>query len=75
MHRRRGKLFSWLTDWAVRLSRRHDPTPQALAHARSRDFSSNTSRIGVRFTDFLRNRLRTRWLRIRRPDPPADHPE
>lgn len=54
---------AWLALLAWRTSRRLSPTPEDVARF---DFPSQVRGRGVRLTEWLRDRLRPGWLRVRR---------
>ncbi len=64
----RRRLFALLTDWAIRLRPAVRDPAEFQKLAREAEWPANTRRFGVRITDFLRDRLRRRWLRIHRDD-------
>jgi hypothetical protein len=66
MRSRRQKLYVWLADWAVLLSANRMNHKEVAERMRRLSFDNNVTRMGVRMTDFLRDRLRRRWLRIRK---------
>ena len=57
----------WLTclNWAIR-ARTKEKAP--TADAETPDWTHSTSRIGVRFTERLRDLWRPRWLNLHRKD-------
>jgi len=59
MNRSRRRWFSFLTDWTIRLSRAR-PDEESI---QQQDYVTNTARWRLRMTDFLRNRLRIKWLK------------
>ena len=64
----RQSLFSWLTDWAIRLApNRADPADK---ERRARRFTFRQTIAGwpLRMTTFLRDRLRPKWLSVKRND-------
>jgi len=57
-----------LADLAIRFSS-HQPEGHELRRQMNRwSFHVDMSRLGLRMTTFLRDRLRSRWLRIKRND-------
>lgn len=66
MNRRRRHFFSWLTDRVIALSpNRMDGAERARRLGRF-DYVSNVARWPLRMTEHLRDRLRTKWLTLRR---------
>jgi len=60
------KWYSFLADLAIRLHVRR-PGPEEIAdRARRAEFDANVSRFPLRITQFLRDRLRMRWMRIQK---------
>ena len=65
----RRAWFSILADTAIRMGQ-SAPIGEELRRAVSRDaLNADTRRWPLRMTEFLRNRLRSRWLRLRREIP------
>lgn len=65
MSRLRRSLLSWLIDVRVRAASNRMDRAELEARARHLSFESDTGRLGVRVTEFLRDRLRRAWLRLR----------
>ncbi len=61
----RRKLFSFLVDAAVRSSRETIDRAELDERARKMSFETDTGKLGVRWTELLRDRLRRGWLRLR----------
>ncbi|MBN1763928.1 MAG: hypothetical protein JW860_01620 [Sedimentisphaerales bacterium] len=59
----RGLLSNLLLRW--NLSARVRPTPENF---RKIDHPANTRKIGLRFTEKLRDNFRPRWLKLHRKD-------
>ena len=66
MKQRRRRLFSFLVDAAVRSGRQGMDRAELDERVRKHSFETDTSKLGVRWTEFLRARLRRTWLRLRR---------
>jgi hypothetical protein len=61
----RGKKAAWLGYAAsllsrLRIGRRHKATSDDL---RKHDYPLSTQRMGIRFTEYIRNTFRFRWLK------------
>ncbi len=59
---RRGWL-SLLADLSIAMGGRQFGHDELTRRARKMSFETDTRRLGVRMTEFLRDRLRLRWLR------------
>ena len=66
MRSRRQKWYALLTDWAVLLSSNRMDQQEAAERMRRLSFDDNVTRMGIRMTEFVRDRLRRRWLRMRK---------
>lgn len=62
---RRGWL-SFLFELAVRMKRNRLEAEDMAQWIRCMSFETDTSKLGVRFTERLRDRLRGSWLRLKR---------
>ncbi len=60
-------MFGMLVDLVVRCGPRPDPADMA-ARMSALDSDISVGRWPLRMTAFLRDRLRPRWLRLRRPE-------
>jgi len=68
LKRVRRSLLAMLADLAIGLCPRQ-PDGEDMGRRRERlSFGTNVSRLPLRMTEFLRDRLRGRWLRLRRKD-------
>ena len=65
MNPMRRRLFSFLVDSAIRSDRRRMGRAELDERVRKLSFETDTSKLGVRMTTFLRDRLRRMWLRLR----------
>jgi hypothetical protein len=65
MNQRRRRLFSFLVDSAIRSDRGRMSRAERDERVRKLSFETDTSKLGVRMTGFLRDRLRRIWLRLR----------
>ena len=66
MNQMRRRLFSFLVDSAIRSDRGRMDRAELDERMRKHSFETDTSKLGVRWTEFLRARLRRTWLRLRR---------
>jgi len=66
MNRARRKWYVMLVDLAIRLTGGKPDRQEQARQVRRASFSTDVSRFPLRMTGFLRERLRRRWLRIRR---------
>jgi hypothetical protein len=65
MGRLRRWLASWMVDAAVRSAPNAMDRAELDARARHLSFETDTRKLGVRWTELLRARLRRTWLRLR----------
>ena len=68
MNPKRRRLFSFLVDSAIRSDRGRVDRAELNERVRKNSFETDTSKLGVRWTEFLRARLRRTWLRLRREE-------
>lgn len=62
----RQRVLWVLTEFMIRL-RGHRPDPDDANRRRKQmDYETNTSRLGLRMTESLRDRLRRKWIKIRK---------
>ena len=66
MTRTRRRWFSFLADLAIRLTRNQFGRKEMNRRMKRMSFETDVSRLGVRMTETLRDRLRRRWLKVRR---------
>ena len=65
MNQMRRRLFSFLVGSAVRSKRGTMDRAELRARAEKLSFETDTRKLGLRWTEFLRDRLRRTWLRLR----------
>jgi len=65
MNQKRQRLFSFLVDSAIRSDQGRMDRVELDERVRKLSFETDTSKLGVRMTGFLRDRLRRMWLRLR----------
>ncbi|MBP7934546.1 MAG: hypothetical protein KA354_07835 [Phycisphaerae bacterium] len=65
MRRRRTGWLSFLADLVIRIHPNRPTRDDADRRARRFEYGTGASRLGLRMTDWLRARLRLRWLRLR----------
>ncbi|HOL32101.1 MAG TPA: hypothetical protein PK052_08970 [Anaerohalosphaeraceae bacterium] len=63
-HRHLQKHLGWLAGLFLQRFGRKPPEKNA-AHMYKQDFSTSTQRLGLRFTDRLRDVFRRHWLRLK----------
>jgi len=61
----RRRWFSLLADLAIRLKRDNPGHDEINRRMKQMEFETDTSEMGVRMTERLRNRLRRRWMKIK----------
>ncbi len=61
-HRWMQRVWLLCLNLAIRLRRRTDDA--AAGHTQVRDWTYSTSRLGLRFTERLRDLWRPRWLKL-----------
>jgi len=66
MIRARRKWYSRLVDLAVLVHGYRPGEDEAARRRRQMSFETDVSRLPLRMTEFLRDRLRAGWLRIRK---------
>ena len=65
MGRLRGWFVSFMVDAAVWSGRETMDRAELDDRVRKNSFETDTSKLGVRWTEFLRSRLRRTWLKLR----------
>ena len=65
MKRSRRGWFSFLADLAIRIHPNRPTRDDAEQRAKRIGFEGGTAHLGLRMTDWLRTRLRPKWLRLR----------
>jgi hypothetical protein len=60
------RWYSFLVDLAIRLHMWRPGPEEVAEHSRRVSFGTNVSRFPLKMTEFLRDRLRGKWLRIRK---------
>lgn len=65
MRRSSTQWLSFLADLAIRLHPNRPDCIDADERVRRLDHKNSASRLGIRMTEWLRNRLRPNWLRLR----------
>jgi len=63
---RRRRWLSRLFEWTVWAGRDRLDADEELRRMRHMSYRTDTVGLGVRFTEYLRARLRRRWLRLRK---------
>ena len=66
MKQMRRRLFSFLVDSAIRSDRGRMDRAELDERVQKHSFETDTGKLGIRWTEFLRARLRRTWLRLRR---------
>ena len=61
----RRRWFSLLADLAIRLKRDRPSRDEINSRLKQMSFETDVSKLGVRMTETLRDRLRRRWLKIK----------
>lgn len=61
----RRKWFSFLTDLVIRLKKDKPSREEINNRMKRMSFETDVSKLGVRMTETLRDRLRKRWLKIK----------
>ncbi len=60
------KWYSFVADLAIRLHVWRPGSEEISERSRRLSFETNVSRFPLRLTEFLRDRLRLRWLRVKK---------
>ena len=60
------RWYSFLVDLAIRMHVYRPGRDEVDEQVRRKSFETNTSRWSLRITDFLRDRLRLRWMRVKK---------
>lgn len=60
------KWYSFMVDLAIRLHVWRPRAEEIDERSRRASFETNVSRLPIRITEFLRDRLRLRWMRVKK---------
>ena len=60
------KWYSFMVDLAIRLHVWRPRAEEIDERSRRASFETNVSRLPIRITEFLRDRLRFRWMRVKK---------
>ncbi len=62
----RRRWLAFLFEWAVRVKRDRPDADEARRRMEAMSFETDTRRLNVRWTQLLRERMRRRWLKLKR---------
>lgn len=60
------KWYSFMVDLAIRLRVWRPGSEEIGERSRRMSFETNVARLPIRITEFLRDRLRFRWMRVKK---------